>query len=462
MDIKDFQGIAADNFGPFVSKVQTYAPAKIGTKEYLCQLDVRDHDVNKNEKRPDKVKIIKGSTSLVPVTRLPVSYQKIISSRAAAFLCGNPIRLISNPQEGIEADFMDAFNLAWDKNKLDYKSLHIAQLCCQETEVAELWYVQPAEDGYWGDGAFKSGFKLRSRILANSLGDTLYPAFDAMGDMIAFGRGYVVAEGDRKINHFDLYLPTQTIKGVQTGTGWTATVEENPIGKIPVIYFSQDKPEWYDVQKLIERFETAFSNNGDTNDYFSSPILKAIGEVGDLGNKADSGKVIKLKAGASVDYLVWDQQIDAIKLEYDTLQKLIYNLTDTPDISFESMKSIGTFSGIALKMLFMGAHLKASLKAGGGFGESMQRRINFIKAALMSFNLAYSQAASLAISPQFDYFLPKNVQEAITFLTDAAGPGTPIMSQETAVRLNPLVDDPEDELEKLNDEGKLGSEILSA
>ena len=114
------------------------------------------------------------------------------------------------------------------------------------------------------------------------------------------------------------------------------------------------------------------------------------------------------------------------------------------------MNSLGTYSGIALKMLFMAAHLKAAEKE-ENFGKSIQRRINFLKYALASYiNTDLEDAVSMDIEPKFEYYLPKDVNEIITLLSTATG-GASILSQKTAVGLNPLVQDADKELTEIKD-----------
>jgi hypothetical protein len=45
-------------------------------------------------------------------------------------------------------------------------------------------------------------------------------------------------------------------------------------------------------------------------------------------------------------------------MEFDMLLKMIYTISQTPDVSFDNMKSVGAVSGTALKTLFTDAHLK--------------------------------------------------------------------------------------------------------
>ncbi len=426
---------------------------------YQKQYDSKKHDITDNTKRPDKTVETDSGTSLVTVARLPIPLQKQIVLLAAAFLCGNPVQFIAAPVGETEKDFLAVLKRAWKDNKLDYESKRLAKLMMSETEVAEIWYTEASELGYWkgtvnDSPSVKS--RLRVKIAANKYGDKLYPVFSNSGDMIAFGRWYSVKNGDKVEEHFDLYTDTTTYIMVKGDAGWTSTPAKNETGKIPVIYYNQEFPEWHDVQEMIDRLEKLISNHADTNDYNGSPIIKVSGKIAGFSKKGEAGKIIEMENGADASYLSWDSAPESIKLEYQTLRSLIFDMTNTPDISFENMKSLGVFSGIALKMLFLGAHLKASDKE-EIFGKSIQRRINFMKRALANINVTFEKVEPLLIEPKFEYYLPKNNEELINMLSTATG-AKPTMSQKTAVAQNPFVQDPVTELETIAQEG-LNAEV---
>jgi SPP1 family phage portal protein len=426
----------------------------IDLSTYQKQYDPKKHDVTDNTKRPDKLVDTDTGIDTVPVARIPVPLQKKIVLLAAAFLCGNPIELVANPEGDKEEGLLAVLKRSWKDNKLDYKAKKLAKLMMSETEVAELWYIEKIDPGYWKgtvNDISKVTTRLRMKILANKYGDELFPVYSNSGDMIAFARGYALKKGSGKEEHFDIYTATKTIKLTKTETGWIPTIESNPVGKIPVVYYNQEAPEWFDVQEMIDRFEKVISNHGDTNDYFVSPMVFVEGEVEGFSKKGEQGKVLIGKGGAKAQYLTWDQSPESLKLEYNNLRSLVMDMTDTPDISIEQMKALGTYSGIALKMLFLGPHLKASDKE-ENFGESVQRRINYMKAALGgAINVALAEAVPMLIEPKFEFFLPKNIQEIIEILSTATG-GKQTMSVKTAVAANPLVTDPAKELEAIQQE----------
>jgi SPP1 family phage portal protein len=414
---------------------------------YLEQYDPKQHKIFDKIYRPDKTgKDDDGKDIDVPVTRIAVALQKLIVKRAASFLCGNPIELIASPEGEEQENLLAALKEIWKDNKLDYKSKTLAKLLFSETQCAELWYVM---DDNTDKDSDKPELKVRVRILAASLGDDLYPVYDATGDMIAFGRGYEIKEGDKTIKHFDVYTDDTIYECITEP--FTVTKKVNTIGKIPVIFYKQDVPDWYDVQEMIEQLEKVYSNSSDTNEYFGSPMAIIEGALQNMVKKGQTNKLLVLEKGAKASYLTWDQAPEPVKMEMDNLLRQIYTLTDTPDISFEQMKSIGGTapSGFALKMLFLGAHLKASEKE-EIFGESIQRRINFLIAAIIKVtNIKLAKGSSLEVTPKFEYYLPKNDSEKIDNLTSALQGG--IISKETAIRQNPLVEDPESEIELVKD-----------
>jgi SPP1 family phage portal protein len=422
---------------------------------YQKQYEVSLHDVFDPVKRKDKpIKDENGSiVDTKKVARIGVPMQKIITQTAAAFLCGNPIKLVANAEENtVEKTLLEGIEKVWDDNKLDYKSMDLSEKMMSETEVAELWYTEELEDPaeYWGETQINGKFRLRMKVLAHSLGDQIRPIFDPTGNMIAFGRGYTLKSEGKTEQHFDVYTDKFFYHGVKTDQGWTVDPPvANMVQKIPVIYYAQPTPEWADVQTAIDRLETVLSRHADTNDYSGSPILFTSGEITSLPEKEQDGKAIQADEKADAKFLSWDHAPESIKMEIDNLFKVIYACTFTPDISFDALKGMGQTSGFAMECMFMGAHLKAAKKA-GIFGEGVQRRINYLKAALSTIDLKLKKGISLKIKPQFEFFLPKDMEGLVNTLTTAVSGG--IMSKDTGVRQLGIAEDVQAELAQIEQE----------
>lgn len=451
----ELEKINKDNFGDVIQRIRDEAE-DIPVEEYLKQYDPKGHDVNDPAIREDREVVVETEEEIGPdgqpktterkervlVNRIAHPFQKDIVDKAVAFLCGNPVELDANPKNDVEERMLAALREVWLDNKLDYRNMDIATVIKSETQAAEIWYKVPKDGGY----------KLRLKIIAASTGDKLYPVFDTLGDMVAFGREYKIKDGKQTIDRFDLYTEKVTYKGTREQTGWTYKEEYIKPQKIPVIYGRQEIPDWLDVQPLINRYEESTSNHADTNDKHTDPSVVLKGEILQQDKKGKyGGQVFNVNADGDAHYMAWDHVVTSTELEQKTLKSGILYFSSTPETTMEQMSALGNYSGIALKMLFLSAHMKAAKAAAGYFGEYIQRRINYLKAALATLDITLAPAVNMQITPKFEYFLPKDDVEKINLLTTAKQGG--ILSQETAVMQNPIVEDPVAELEKIKTEG---------
>jgi len=432
--------------------------------EILCK-DPKERDVELYEKqytgdhiikeREDKV-IGKGTTSKrIVQAKEVIQYQKKIVNMAVSFLFGDPVKLILGNKED---KFQETFSLmddVWRKDKLDYFNKKLTRRLFVETKVAELWYtiIDNENNKY-----------IKVSLLCKKNGDDIYAHFNENGDMDAFTRRYKLEDIDGKTyEHVDIYTAEKFYYGIKK-TDWIVEEKDNFFKKIPVIYYEQDEPEWTSVQTEIDRIEMLISKFADTNDYFGAPIIKLKGKIKNPPEKGEIGKTLQFEGetGAEgkieygdADYLTWEHAPEAIKIEYDILKDIIYSITSTPDLSFSNVKGFTSFSGIALKMLFLDSILKAKDKE-ELFGEALTRRINLLKAILSITNVKEAKnLQEMDISIKFGNILPQDMSELIKALSTARG-GDVIMSEKEAVRQNPLVEDSEEDIKRMEEErGKL-------
>ena len=209
--------------------------------------------------------------------------------------------------------------------------------------------------------------------------------------------------------------------------------------------------ETEDVDSLIDRLEKLLSNFSDTNDYHASPKIFVKGELKGFSKKGEAGAIIEGEGDADAKYLAWQNAPESVKLEIETLLKLIYTISQTPDISFDSVKGLGSISGIALKLLFMDAHLKVQDKK-EIFDDYLPRRANVIKAYIGKFNTKLeADADNLEIDPEITpYMLVDELNELNYWLT--ANGNKPVLSQEESIEKAKLSNNPKVTMEKINDE----------
>lgn len=435
-------------------------------------LDPKLHDINDPIKRKDKQvrvdvdqdvaesakKVITTDgdtyqTRTEKVARIAVALQKLIINRAVSFTFGNPVLYNASPENDQQDAVVKALKRILYDVKTNSLNRKIARSIYGFKECAELWYpVEKAHNKY----GFPSKYKLRCALFSPAFGDTLYPYFDETGDMIAFSRSFS-RKNDKgiAIDYFETYTDEEhwlwQLKGgsgIEVVPGYPKPVA---IGKIPVVYGYQSKFETEDVDRLIDRLELLLSNFADTNDYHASPKIFVTGQINGWAKKGESGSVIEGEEGATMNYVSWQNAPESVKLEIETLLKLIYTITQTPDISFDSVKGMGSVTGVALKLLFMDAHLKVQDKR-EIFDDFLQRRVNVILAYIGQFNTSLDAACEeTEIEPEVQpYMITSDIDDLNYWLT--ANGNQPVLSQEESIERVGLSKNPAETLKKIQEE----------
>jgi SPP1 family phage portal protein len=443
------------------------------TDEYLSQLDPSKHDIFDTAKRPNKrVKTDaaqpeengkpipagyiggeKEQTKEIAVARIALAIQQLIVKRAVAFTFGNPVTLNAEPENDSEKLVLKAVKGILFDTKSRTINRKVAREIFSTTEAAEYWYpVEKPTEKY----GFKSKFKLRVAVFSPKTGDKLYPYFDETGDMTAFSRQFsIIDKKGKTTTYFETYTDTEHRMWKQEDSAWTVVEgypKPNITGKIPIVYGRQDFVEWEDVQVLIDRLETLLSNFADTNDYHASPKIVVKGEVLGFAQKGESGAILQLEGdNADAKYLSWQHAPESVKLEIETLLRMIYTITQTPDISFDSVKGIGAVSGIALKLLFLDAHLKVQDKM-EIFDDYLQRRLSIIQSYIGQFNTGLKAACeSITIEPEIVPYMIEDEQAKVDLLKTANG-NKAIASRKLTVQQLGWASDTEDELKQIQTE----------
>ena len=449
-------------------------------EEYQCHLEPEYHKVNDKTLRRDKIVNCTddefavddegtmrindgmGSTTtkrIEPVARIALALQKLVVNRAVAFLFGNDVVIDSETENEAEERVLKAVRAVFADNKVNTLNRRVARITFSSTECAECWYPIEYKTKKYG---FDSAYKLRCTVFNPLKGDKLYPYFSDNGDLIAFSREYVITDQNRKQHRcFETFTDAEHIVWNRDSGEWTEILRvPNPIGKIPVIYARQDEVEWADVQGLIERLETLLSNFADTNDYHASPKIFVTGQINGWTKKGESGAVIEGEEGAKAEYLSWQHAPESVKLEIETLLKMVYSITQTPDISFDSVKGLN-ISGVSLKLLFMDAHMKTQVHA-EVFDEYIQRRTSVVSAYLAQMNAgdgAFVEACNdMTLEPEIVPYMISDEEAAVNMLATACGQ-KPLISQRTAISQLGWVNDVDAEQKRIDEEEKASSQF---
>lgn len=455
--------------------------SELKSSRFIPQPDVEEakkalnpklHDVNDPIKRPDKrvkvdadndadsaQKVITTDGEAVnfrteKVARVAIALQKLIIKRAVSFCFGNPPKYNATPQNDNEQAVLYALNRILVDVKSKSMNRKIARVIFGFKECAEYWYTVPVNKPHSKYG-FPAQHKLRCALFSPEYGDTLYPYFDETGDMVAFSRAFSRKDDNgNAVDYFETFTDKEHWLWMNGANGYEAAPgypKPIAIGKIPVIYGHQPYFETEDVDKLIDRLEHLLSNFADTNDYHASPKIFTTGQINGWSKKGESGAVIEGEEGATMQYVSWQNAPESVKLEIETLLKLIYTISQTPDISFDAVKGLGAISGVALKLLFMDAHLKVQDK-GEIFDDYLQRRVNVILAYIGQMNTTLeNDCENIIVEPELVPYMLVNELEELNYWLTANG-NKPVISQEESVEGAGISKNVEATMQKIKDQ----------
>lgn len=442
-------------------------------KEKLTALRNEFRETQRNDRetqigKVQKDKIVKEKK--VVAVRIPIPMQNKIVSTATAFEVGAPITI--NPSE--ENNLSEEILRLWKNNRINSVLPKLIRLQKSELQCALLFTIKDIKPNTVFNKLLGTNKKkdINVKVLENKNG-VMSPYFDSFGSMSAFVWEFSTKNTEGKeVKNAWIYTET-TIYKCSTAGGKMGFVEKqvHGFGKIPVVYFSQDKQEWFNAEAMIDRLEVSLSKLGASNDYSGHPLLKLFGNVQGAPDKDEDGKAficdiqIDEESGkeirSDVEFLTNDNAPESVKLELDSLLKFIYSLTSTPDISFDNIKGLGNVTGVALKIMFLDAMIKAQMNNEELNRPSIERIINvFIAGNVTTTNTKYkSNSENTFFDIHFNSIIPDDLSTTVETLSKAVDSG--ITSKKTAVETLGLTDSNADELNQLEtekDKIKMGTE----
>lgn len=423
--------------------------------------------------RPDQIDIIQTDKKvgegenqrLVKKVRVPIPLQNKIVSTAVAFEVGEPPSLIPDEVN----DLTNEIDRLWKTNRMDSKIQKIKTLQKSELQCAALFYIEDLKKNNFLSRIINTNQNkdIKCTILENSNGE-MSPYFDSFNDMKAFTWKFKTKDGDSDVENVWVYTETKVYVGKTTqGKMVFEAGKSHGFSKIPVVYNAQDKHEWYLAQAMIDRLEVSLSRLGDANDYTGHPMVKIWGKVDGAPEKEEEGKAWlitmeenddgKMEKGGDVDFLTYEQAPESVKLEQNQLERLIDKVTNTPDLTLESLKGLGNVAGVALRLMFLDPEIKA--KGNEGDNRTMIERMIavMISGTVTTTNKAFEKIRKETFfSIQFNSIIPDDVKTLVETLNTAVTGN--IMSRKAAVNQLDATDDSEAELAEIEKQVKTTSE----
>lgn len=384
------------------------------------------HIMEDHVNRRDKVR--KDGT-IEPASRISVGLEKLLTKRMSEFMFAIPVKRVYHNLEGNEtrAAIASALERMNKYARIESENIKRANNYFAACEIFTLWYLVEGANSLYG---FNSKYKLKCKTFSPMDGTKLYPYFDDYGDMLAISFMYErKTADDETVTIFETFTADRHVKWSNKSGGWRTMLDERiTIGKIPGVYAYRPVPIYHGLSGIRHEIEYTLSRNSDVVAYNSAPVLKVAGSISGGEDKGESRRIYRVENGGDVSYVSWSQSIEALKYHVDTLLKLFWTQSQMPDISFDTMKSLGNIGYDARQTLLIDAHLKVGDESGAWL-EFLDREINVQKAFLKQLNASWaSEVDNVEVENIITPFIQNDEDATIDRLVKANG-GKAVMSQ---------------------------------
>lgn len=413
------------------------------------QYDPKKHKVMDKAHYPD---IATNGEPLREVSRVTFDLERLAVKRSSEITFANPpIRDYQFDKDNDnQAKVAEIIESVFKKVRINSINFTRAKYLFASCEVITLWYEVETPETYGGE---KLKTKFRVRTFSPMKGDELYPLFDDSGDLVALS----IQTKVKDTTYFDTYTAErhyQWSKGEKQNEWQEELAEDINIVKIPAIYMVREQPAWEDNSDKRAEMEWLISRNGNYITDNSKPLLMVYADY-ELHNDNPSeasdpnkGKgVYNLPQGARAEFVTWEQSVENIKNQFQTLKEAFFTSLQIPDISYSEMKTT-PMSGEARKQLFIDAILK-SIREAGAWLEALDREVNIVKAFLktrLPQHLA-NEVDNVDVEYQMRPFVLDDEKERINLIVTAHG--AKILSTQEAVKRLGWVDDTDQEVEAI-------------
>lgn len=425
---------------------QIFQDRDIEVQEAIKEYDPNEHEVMFRRDKPRKGK------EPYRVQKLPRSWQRYINEIALFFLLAKPIvwkslnEIEVKEENGVKSQVADeafeAFKNFLKDTRFNTTMRQAKRKAGSETESAKVYHLYRDE---------LNQPKVKVLVISASDGYTLRPLFDQYRNLIAFGYGYFLKEGNTTVEHFDILTTGMIYRCKKSGIGWEVDVVVNPTGKINVIYYQQPK-EWDGAEQRIARDEEVDSKAGDTNNYFADPIAKVTADILESMPKGeDTGKLVKMMGKESVfEYVEPPTSSEMKDGEKKVLRESIHQDTFTPDFSFEAMIGRGDLSGDAIKRAMILGYIKRDNRL-ETYDELVDREKNLILSIMMNVTHIQLRDKLSKLKLEHDFAEPFDEDKYTEWSAIGKAFTDGIISLETAVKLIGVAN-PVEEIEKIKAE----------
>ena len=249
------------------------------------------------------------------------------------------------------------------------------------------------------------------------------------------------------------------LRDSSTGTTQNEEIEEHNLGQVPIIEYRNNHFAIGDYEQqisLIDAYNSLMGNRVNDKEQAVESILVLYGaQLAD--NLEDAREAMSILAEEGLLELPTDAKADFLKNALDesateilrkALKEDIYTFSHVPNLTDENFA--GNSSGVAMEFKLLGLEMITKTKE-ASYKRGLRQRI-----AIFAHYLGMQQIALEAhsIVPQFSRGLPKNLLELSQIINNLEGK----VSLRQLISLLPFVEDPDAELEELEEEKEKNKE----
>lgn len=384
--------------------------------------------------------------------RLSFGMEKLLVRRMSEFMFAIPVKRIYQNTENDKRkqEVANAIEKVFKYSRIATHNLKRSKdffACC---EIMTLWYTVKSPNSLYG---FDSEYKLKCKTFSPMNGVEIYPFFDEYGDMLALSFMYDVTVKNSTATYFETFTDSAHFKWEKGSGGWSQTTEPQEVvtGKIPCIYLSRPDSIYDEVSAIRNEIEYTVSKNSNVISYNSSPILKVVGQIFGEEKRNEDYRLFRMEEGGDVDYVTWNQSVQAVTSHIADMKELFWNLTQLPDISFSNMQKLGNIGYDARETLLTDAHLKVGDESGPWI-EFFERETSVVKSFLKQMKPDWATLIDdIEVEHVITPFIQRNEISEIQKRMTANG-GKPIESQRESIQRYGRSSDPDDTLKQIRSE----------
>lgn len=382
-----------------------------------------------------------------PNERTVCNHAKDISDTASGYFMGNPITYNYTDDTDSMKTVMDKLITAFDNAQLDDIDSDNSLDMSVYGVAYEYIFAKEGEA------------ELTVRNLEPEFTFIVYD--DSIEQMELFGVYYRPEKDD--VNNETRYIATVATENFiytfeLTGDGnkeipLTETPEEHYMGQIPIIEYKNNKDNIGDFEQqisLIDAYNTLMSDRVNDKEQFIDAILVIYGsmlgddteETAEAKKRLQELKLLEMPLDGKAEYLTRTMDETGVETLRKAIKEDIYTFSHVPNLTDEHF--VGNSSGVAMEYKLLGLEMITKIKE-RYYKKGLRKRIAIFCHFL---NLKQIMLNPNFIMPVFSRALPKNLTELGQLVSNLKG----TVSMKTLLQLLPFVEDPDGEVEAVNEE----------